>query len=124
MSKIINILNQDGQLVVTSRQVSEDFEKEHKHVLESIRNLIAENSAVKNMIIESYYEVRGKQYPEYLLTRDGFSLLVMGFTGAKALQMLSIKRDKEIAEEQKEIYRKYKEKKDVRSSKDMSISFN
>jgi len=104
--------------------VAGDFEKEHKHVLESIRNLIAENSAVKNMIIESYYEVRGKQYPEYLLTRDGFSLLVMGFTGAKALQMLSIKRDKEIAEEQKEIYRKYKEKKDVRSSKDMSISFN
>ena len=47
MSKIINILNQDGQLVVTSRQVAEDFEKEHKHVLESIRNLIAENSAVK-----------------------------------------------------------------------------
>jgi len=86
MSKIINILNQDGQLVVTSRQVAGDFEKEHKHVLESIRNLIAENSAVKNMIIESYYEVRGKQYPEYLLTRDGFSLLVMGFTGAKALQ--------------------------------------
>jgi len=86
MSKIINILNQDGQLVVTSRQVAEDFEKEHKHVLESIRNLIAENSAVKNMIIESYYEVRGKQYPEYLLTRDGFSLLVMGFTGKKALQ--------------------------------------
>ena len=47
MSKIINILNQDGQLVVTSRQVAGDFEKEHKHVLESIRNLIAENSAVK-----------------------------------------------------------------------------
>ena len=39
-------------------------------------------------------------------------------------KMLSQKRDKEIAEEQKEIYRKYKEKKDVRSSKDMSISFN
>ena len=86
MSKIINILNQDGQLVVTSRQVAGDFEKEHKNVLQTISNLIAENSAVKNMIIESYYEVRGKQYPEYLLTRDGFSLLVMGFTGAKALQ--------------------------------------
>lgn len=86
MSKIINILNQDGQLVVTSRQVAEDFEKEHKNVLQTISNLIAENSAVKNMIIESSYEVRGKQYPEYLLTRDGFSLLVMGFTGKKALQ--------------------------------------
>lgn len=86
MSNIIKILNQDGQLVVTSRQIAENFEKEHKHVLETIRNLVAENSAVKNMIIESSYENRGKQYPEYLLTRDGFSLLVMGFTGAKALE--------------------------------------
>lgn len=86
MSNLVKILNQDGQLVVTSRQITEDFGKEHKDVLEKIRNLIAENSAVKNMFIESSYENRGKQYPEYLLTRDGFSLLVMGFTGAKALE--------------------------------------
>lgn len=71
--------------VVTSRQVAEDFGKEHKNVLQTISNLAAENSAVKNMMIESTYENRGKQYPEYLLTRDGFSLLVMGFTGSKAL---------------------------------------
>ena len=76
----------DGELVVTSRQVAEDFEKEHKNVLQTINNLVAENSAVKNMIIESTYENRGKYYPEYLLTRDGFSLLVMGFTGSRALQ--------------------------------------
>lgn len=87
MNKLVNQINIGGQAVpvVTSRQVSEDFEKGHKHILETIRNLIAENSAVKNMIIESEYEARGKKYPEYLLTRDGFSLLVMGFTGSKAL---------------------------------------
>lgn len=85
MNNLIKILNQDGQLVVTSRQIAEDFEKEHKDVLDKIRNLVAENSAVKNMFIETSYENRGKQYPEYLLTRDGFSLLVMGFTGSKAL---------------------------------------
>lgn len=78
--------NNDGELVVTSRQVAEDFEKMHKHVLETIRNLVDENSAVKKMFIESEFENRGKKYPEYLITRDGFSLLVMGFTGAKALQ--------------------------------------
>ena len=44
---MVSSSHQDGQLVVTSRQVAGDFEKEHKHVLESIRNLIAENSAVK-----------------------------------------------------------------------------
>lgn len=85
MNKIINISNKEGQLVVTSRQIAEDFEKQHKDVLETIRNLTAENSAVKNIMIESSYDSRGKQYPEYLLTRDGFSLLVMGFTGPKAL---------------------------------------
>ena len=86
MNKLINIENHDGQLVVTSRQIAEDFEKEHKNVLQTISNLAAENSAVKNLIIESTYEVRGKEYPEYLLNRDGFSLLVMSFTGAKALE--------------------------------------
>lgn len=38
------------------------------------------------MMIESKFEHRGNEYTEYLLTRDGFSLLVMGFTGVKALE--------------------------------------
>ena len=87
MNELINISNQGGKLVVSSREVARNFEKEHKDVLETIRNLIAENSAVKNTIIESeYVNSRGRKYPEYLLTRDGFSLLVMGFTGKKALK--------------------------------------
>lgn len=85
MNNLINIKNQNGQLTVTSRQIAETFNREHKGVLDTIRNLTAENYAVKNLIIESNYEARGKQYPEYLLTKDGFSLLVMGFTGSKAL---------------------------------------
>ncbi|WP_291636481.1 Rha family transcriptional regulator [Clostridium sp.] len=86
MNKLINIKNEDGQLTVTSRQIAETFNREHKGVLDTIRNLTAENYAVKNLMIESNYEVRGKKYPEYLLTKDGFSLLVMGFTGSKALE--------------------------------------
>ena len=85
MNELIKIKNENGVLLVTSRQIAEDFDREHKTVLDAIRNLTAENYAVKSLIIESDYEVRGKQYPEYLLTRDGFSLLVMGFTGSKAL---------------------------------------
>lgn len=73
--------------MVSSREVAERFEKQHKDVLEAIRNITAENSAVTNdYFIESSYKAgTGKEYPEYLLTRDGFSLLAMGFTGAKAL---------------------------------------
>lgn len=77
---------EDGKLVVSSRRVADDFGKKHKHVLEVIRKLVAENSAVNQMFIESEFENRGKKYPEYLLTRDGFSLLVMGFTGPEALE--------------------------------------
>jgi len=87
MSKIINILNQDGQLVVTSRQIAEDFDKRHSDVLEKIEELIKTENSVMTMFIESSYKAgTGKDYKEYLITRDGFSLLVMGFTGAKALQ--------------------------------------
>ena len=87
---LITIEGKKGEerLVVSSRQVAEDFEKYHKDVLESIRDILkAENSAVR-YFYETTYKVEGnnKSYPEYLMTRDGFSLLVMGFTGEKALK--------------------------------------
>lgn len=57
-------------------------------MLSVIENLKAENSALRNMFCEHSYKVEGnnKTYPEYLMNRDGFSLLVMGFTGKKALE--------------------------------------
>ncbi|MDU3526587.1 ORF6C domain-containing protein [Clostridium sp.] len=86
MNKDISILNQDGQLVVTSRQIAGDFDKRHADVLERIEELIKTEKSVMTMFIESSYKAgTGKPYKEYLITRDGFSLLVMGFTGSKAL---------------------------------------
>ena len=88
----LQISNKDGQLVVSSRQVSENFEKEHAKVNRSIENLIEgiakSGDTYNHLFIESHYqEEQNKQtYKEYLLTRDGFSLLVMGFTGSKALE--------------------------------------
>ena len=75
----------EERLVTTSLKVAEVFEKDHRHVLESIRNLAAEKSAAK-FFRETSYKNRGKEYPMYEMDRDGFSLLVMGFTGDKALQ--------------------------------------
>ncbi|MDM8332760.1 Rha family transcriptional regulator [Limosilactobacillus pontis] len=74
------------QAVTTSLQVAKSFEKQHKNVLQSIQNLAAENSATRNMFVEGTYVNRGKEYPMVYMNRDGFSLLAMGFTGAKALQ--------------------------------------
>lgn len=84
MKNLVEI--QNNQVVVSSRQVAEKFGKQHKDVLENIRNiLVAENSATK-FYQESIHEYRGQRFPEYLMNRDGFTLLAMGFTGKDALQ--------------------------------------
>ena len=88
MNELINIVEKDGQLVVSSRQVAEDFGKQHKDVLEAINKLYVQMSTAEfsALFIKSEYTAsNGKKNPEYLLTRDGFSLLVMGFTGKAAL---------------------------------------
>lgn len=86
MNKEITITydNDHQQPVVSSLQIAEDFNKKHKDVLESIRNLVAENSAAKSWFYETTYKSRGKQYPMYLMNKDGFTFLVMGFNGKLA----------------------------------------
>ena len=85
MNEII-LSTQNGEPVVSSREVARNFGKEHKDTLESIRQiLVAENSATK-FFHESSFEYRGRQFPEYFMNRDGFTLLAMGFTGKAALE--------------------------------------
>lgn len=86
MTDII-LSTQNGEPVASSRQIAESFGKEHKDTLESIRQILAaENSATKSMFYKTTFENRGKQYPMYLMNRDGFTLLAMGFTGKAALE--------------------------------------
>ena len=80
------VIMKDKQAVTSSLQVADTFGKQHKHVLESIDKLVAENPATKSMFATGTYDNRGKQYPMYYMNRDGFTLLAMGFTGDKALQ--------------------------------------
>lgn len=80
---------QNSQALTNSLLVAEKFGKEHRNVMQSISNLIssAENSVVLNMFVEtSYIASNGKENPMYVMNRDGFTLLAMGFTGSKALQ--------------------------------------
>lgn len=73
------------QAVTSSLRIAKTFGKEHKNVLQNIDNLVAENSAAKSMFAEGIYENRGKHYRMVYMTRDGFTLLAMGFTGERAL---------------------------------------
>ncbi|WP_343750247.1 Rha family transcriptional regulator, partial [Clostridium cadaveris] len=88
MKELISIKTHEGEMVVTSREVAENFEKRHADVIEKIEEFIkTENSVMTKMFIESSYKAgTGKSYKEYLLTRDGFTLLAMGFTGSKAIE--------------------------------------
>lgn len=86
MNTLVTISN--NQPVVSSRSVAENFGKLHKHVLDSIVEILgsAEFSATPLFHKTVYIHPQNKQqYPEYLMTRDGFTLLAMSFTGSKAL---------------------------------------
>lgn len=77
----------NGQKMVSSRDVAGNFEKEHKNVMQTIQNMTAENSALLKMfVLSEYTSVQNKRLPMYLMNRDGFTLLAMGFTGSKAME--------------------------------------
>jgi len=82
---LVNI-SKDGKPVTTSLKIAEKFEKRHDHVLRDIENLECSYGFSLPNFGESNYEKRGKKYPMYLVTRDGFALLAMGFTGKKAME--------------------------------------
>lgn len=85
--KDIILSTQNGEPVASSRQIAENFGKEHKNVLQTIDNMTAENSALLQMFhLSEYTTSQNKKLPMYLMNRDGFSLLVMGFTGKAALE--------------------------------------
>ena len=79
---------QNDQVITTSLLVAETFEKEHRNVLKSIRKLMsATNVAVAQMFDETtYVNEQGKEQPMFVMNRDGFTLLAMGFSGEKALK--------------------------------------
>lgn len=81
--------SQKGTPVTDSLKVAQVFGKEHRNVLKSIRNILgsAQNLAHQKWFYEStYQDAQGKSQPTFIMNRDGFSLLAMGLTGAKAMQ--------------------------------------
>ena len=97
INNAIQVINNNGELVVSSRQIAENFGKRHDNILRDIESLISETSILRDDTVAeklsltamfygtTYKAGTGKSYKEYLMNRDGFSLLVMGFTGKEAL---------------------------------------
>lgn len=87
----ITLSTQNGEPVVSSREIAGHFDKAHYNVLRDIENLLSEG-VIKNEDTPMFYKTeythpQNKQtYPMYLMNRDGFTLLAMGFTGKKATE--------------------------------------
>lgn len=91
MENLITTYN--SQPVTSSRMVAEHFGKRHDNVMRDIENIIGgllkieDTHPTEMFYLESYTnEQNGQKYLQYLMNRDGFSLLVMGFTGKQALE--------------------------------------
>ena len=82
------VFTRDGEVFASSRDVAGYFEKEVKHVHEAIRNLIQKDASLVQPNFRPNYikDLTGESVSHYDMTRDGFALLAMGFTGAKALK--------------------------------------
>lgn len=83
MSELVFISN--NQTKTTSLKVAEYFGKNHDKVLVAIEKLIDDDTAA-NFGVSAYTDKSGKSNKMYEMDKDGFTLLAMGFTGAKALR--------------------------------------
>lgn len=92
MDELVYLKNDEP--VCSSLQVAEKFGKRHDKLIFEIERMYSDligkgcpqNGGDPLFIKSSYVHLQNKQkYPMYLMNRDGFSLLVMGFTGKKAL---------------------------------------
>ena len=72
------------EIFANSLQIAEVFEKDHSNVLKAIDKLPNDEFKSQNFKYDSYFDKKSEQRRMINLTRDGFSLLVMGFTGARA----------------------------------------
>lgn len=80
-------MNKEEVTVVTSLDVAETFGKEHKNVLRDIRELECSDDFRRlNFEQSEYMNGQNHKQPMYYMTRDGFTILVMGYTGDKAMK--------------------------------------
>ena len=78
---------QNDQVKTNSVLVAKVFNKEHGKVMRDIANLKCSNDfRAANFGLSSYVNEQNKEFPMYEMTKDGFTFLVMGYTGQKAAE--------------------------------------
>ena len=95
------------EALVDSRFVADVFDKKHKHVLRDLKKITEPKSGLSEEFVNNnfkkseYQDSTGRKLPCYFLTRDGFTVLVMGYLGEKAMHFkeLYIRRFNEMEEQ-------------------------
>ena len=84
MDNLLVMHNQ--QAVTSSMNIAENFNKRHDHVMRDIQNLADDVPNFGEMFFKTVERDKNNRNRWiYLMNRDGFTLLAMGFTGSKAL---------------------------------------
>jgi Rha family phage regulatory protein len=85
MNQLVTIEN--GKAVTDSLTVAEVFVKEHKRVMQDVRDLgCSEEFRQHNFVLSSYVNSQNKELPMYYMSKKGFTLLAMGYTGKEAMK--------------------------------------
>lgn len=83
----VTVFSKSGQIFTTSLDIAEKFGKTHRDVTRAIKNLACSDEfSLRNFAQSDSKSSRGKKIKSYNITRDGFSFLVMGFTGKEAAE--------------------------------------
>lgn len=84
----LGLTESNGKAAVSSRDIARVFEKEHKNVLRDIRFIMDSDPewGLLNFEQSNYINEQNHNQPAYVMTRDGFTILVMGYTGEKAMK--------------------------------------
>jgi Rha family phage regulatory protein len=88
MEELNIVLMRNNEAVTDSLIVAKCFEKKHKNVIQKIDQILQDEYSAQNSaqcFKKTFYkDSSGKKNPKYIMNRDGFTFLVMGFTGKKA----------------------------------------
>ena len=102
MNCVVTLEKKDNFYVVSSRVIAEQLDKRHTDVLRDIDVILeksdltflknSENADLRSLIIPSFYQVKGQKrnYKEYLLTKDGFTLYMFNIQGYNDYKMAYI----------------------------------
>ena len=83
-----SVVLHDGRPAPTSLEIAKFFGKRHTDVLRDINNILPncpEKFSQRNFASANYLDDQAKNRPMFIIFKDGFILLVMGYTGKKAL---------------------------------------